>query len=63
VSCLVRGPKLRWITRVKVGTTWEKNRGTFYSSEVINIFFVNIIKDVIKCMMHGINKKRFTKKK
>jgi hypothetical protein len=47
---------LGWVTHIKIGTTWEKNRGTFYSSEVINIFFVNIIKDVIKCMMHGINK-------
>jgi hypothetical protein len=53
---------LRWVTRIKVGTTWEKNRGTFYSSEVINIFFVNIIKDVNKCMMHGLYKKGFRKK-
>jgi hypothetical protein len=53
---------LRWVTLVKVGTTWKKNRGTFYSSKVINMFFVDIIKDVIKCMMHGINKKGFRKK-
>jgi hypothetical protein len=53
---------LGWVTRIKVGTTWKTNRGTFYSLEVINIFFVNIIKDVIKCMMHGIDKKGFRKK-
>jgi hypothetical protein len=29
---------------------------TFYSSEVINILFIDIIKDVIRCMMYGINK-------
>jgi hypothetical protein len=53
---------LRWVIGVKVGTTWKKNRGTFYSFVVINILFVDIIKDVIKCMMHGINKKGFRKK-
>jgi hypothetical protein len=53
---------LRWVTRIKVGTTWEKNRGTFYSSEVINIFLVDIIKDVINYMMHSIKKKGFRKK-
>jgi hypothetical protein len=40
----------------------EKNRNTYYSFEVINIFFVKIIKDVIDCMMHDINKKGFRKK-
>jgi uncharacterized membrane protein len=48
---------LEWVTCVKVGIMWKKYRGTFYSSKVINMFFVDIIKDVIKYMMHGINKK------
>jgi hypothetical protein len=51
-----------WVTYVKVGTLWEKNKGTFHSFEIINICFVDIIKDVIKYMMHGINKKGFRKK-
>jgi hypothetical protein len=46
-------------SRNHVGT----NRGTFYSSEVINIFFLDIIKDLIKCMMHDINKNVFRRKK
>jgi hypothetical protein len=37
-------------------------RGTFSFSKVIDIIFEDIIKDVIKCMMHGINMKGFKEK-